>query len=373
MQWRVERIGPGEISPDWLGGSDSLYRIPTTMDPDKYPLPAHFLLSTHWRISTNLHIYLVEDVVRRGWPPIEKGPTHHPSKQLVELPTNRISEPWTLGPVPRLLLRSMLTVLPNFVRIALHKFIDKQAGYWDPEQKGSYTKYLPFGLILKRCREHTANEANALLLVEKHTSINAPRLIDSVVMDESSGFILMTQIFGHRLDDVYYRTTHEERDQIGKDLAKWIAEMRRIPNQSSYLIANTLGQPISDHQFQQETWGPFNSVGDFSNQLVRNVFDLQQHIGKRPLSLLQEKKHEVCFTHSDLHMSNIFIQNGRLSGLIDFEDSGFKPEYWEFTRALWPYGGTKLESYIYRRAFEGKYDQEWEAVAFTLSNSPMFV
>lgn len=344
------------------------------MDPDNYPLPADFLLSTHTRISTNLHIYTVEEGIRRGWPPIDKGPTLSPSEPLMILPTNWITEPWTLGPVSRLLLRSMLTVLPNFARISLHKFIDKQVEYWDPEQKGSYVKHLPFGLILKRCREHTANEANALLLVEKHTSVNAPRLIDSVVMDESSGFILMTQIFGHRLDDVYYRTTHEERDQIGKDLAKWIAEMRHIPNESSYLIANTLGKPISDHQFQQETWGPFNSVGDFNNHLVRNVFDLQQNKNQRPLSLLlQEKKYDVCFTHSDLHRSNIFIQNGRLSGLIDFEDAGFKPEYWEFTRALWPYGGIKKDSYIYRRAFEDKYEEEWEAVAFMLLNSPMFI
>lgn len=267
----------------------------------------------------------------------------------------------------------MLTVLPSFARIALYRFIDRQAEYWDPEQKGSHIKYLPFGLVLKTGRAHTANEANALLVVEKHTSVNAPRLIDSVMMDESSGFILMTQIFGDRLDLVYYRTTYEERDQIAKDLAKWIAEMRRIPNESSYLIANTLGKPISDHQFEHETWGPFNTVGDFTNHLVRNVFNIQQHKDKRPLSILQEKKHEVCFTHSDLHMSNIIVRQGRLSGLIDFEDAGFKPEYWEFTRALWPYGGNRRDSYIYRRTFEDRYEEEWEAEAFILSNSPMFI
>ena len=162
----------------------------------------------------------------------------------------------------------MLRILPSFVSIALYKFIDRQVEYWDPEQKGSDVKILPFGLVLKRGRAHTANEANALLMVEKHTSINAPRLIDSIMVDQTWGFILMTQIFGNRLDHVYYRTTHEERAQIGKDLAKWIAELRQIPNESKYLIANTLGEAISDHQFEHETWGPFNSVGDFNKHLV---------------------------------------------------------------------------------------------------------
>lgn len=267
----------------------------------------------------------------------------------------------------------MLLIIPSFIRIPFYNFIDRQVEYWDSEQEGNYVKYLPFGLCLKKSRAHTINEANALIMIEKYTSVNAPRLIDSVMIDESSGFILMTRMFGDRLDLMYYRTTFEERDQIGDDLAQWIAELRSIPNKSNYLIANTLGKSISDHQFEHETWGPFNSIEDFNNHLVRNVFDLQQHKDKRPLSVLQERRHDACFTHSDLHMTNIFVRQGRLHGLIDFEDAGFKPEYWEFTRALWPYGGNRWDSRIYRRAFAGKYEDEWEAEAFILNNSPMFL
>ncbi|KAK2760389.1 hypothetical protein FQN54_002459 [Arachnomyces sp. PD_36] len=352
--WGLELNGPEAISLDPLGGHESFYKPPSTTDPDSYPLPARFLLQTHAKISLNLHLFAVDKSIQKGWPPVDK-------------------EPYTLGRMPRFLLQSMLHILPRFLRIPLFKFIDRQVEYWDPEQKNSDVKLLPFGLVLKKGRAHTANEANALLMVEKHTSINAPRLIDSVMVDETWGFIFMTRIFGDRLDRVYYRTTHEELNQLGKDLAKWIAELRQIPNESKYLIANTLGNAISDHQFEHETWGPFNSVGDFNNHLVRNVFNLQHNINKRPLSILQERTYQACFTHSDLHMTNIFLRQGRLHGLIDFEDAGFKPEYWEFTRALWPYGGSKRDCYIYRTAFEGKYDDEWDAEAFILSNSPMFL
>lgn len=75
LQWKVQRFGPEAISPAWLGGCDSFYKPPTTADPDNYPLPVDFLLSTHRRISINLHVYTIEDRIRRGWPPIGKGPT----------------------------------------------------------------------------------------------------------------------------------------------------------------------------------------------------------------------------------------------------------------------------------------------------------
>lgn len=170
------------------------------------------------KISVNLHLFAVEDSIRRGWTSVDRGPTlvHHSCNSLA----NSATEPYTLGPIPRFFLRSLLQILPDFVRVSLYRLINKQVGFWDPKQKNSRVKILPFDLILKKGRAHTANEANALLMIEKHSSINAPRLIDSVMVDETWGFIFMTRIFGDRLDRVDYRITHEECDQIGKDLGQ---------------------------------------------------------------------------------------------------------------------------------------------------------
>lgn len=91
----------------------------------------------------------------------------------------------------------------------------------------------------------TRNEANALSLVEKHTTAPAPKLVDFVMQekgekDEEIGFILMTQAPGDRLDEVLYLMTSEERKQLGRDLGKCITQCRRIPNTTSHQIANTL-------------------------------------------------------------------------------------------------------------------------------------
>ncbi|KAK2841643.1 hypothetical protein FQN49_006054 [Arthroderma sp. PD_2] len=346
--WWIRRTPPGTISLPLLPDDDELYKVPSTVDSDSHPLPAALLLQIHGIVSRPLRILALEAQIEAGWP-------------------TKTPEPRTLGQTGKFFLRTTLHFLPNFARVKLYEFIDRWVDYWDPKQKGAHVKNLPLGLCLKRGRESTENEANALLLAEKHTSINAPRLIDSVMIDETSGFILMTRIFGDQLDNVFCLTTWEERKQIGKDLAKWIAEMRRIPNKSNYLIANTLGGPISDHRFSGEGWGPFNAISDFTDRLVR---DVTKPRNERPISVLYERKHDVCFTHSDLHMSNLFITGGRLSGIIDWENAGFKPEYWEFTRSMWPYGGDVNTGYMYRCAFDDKYEEEYKAEACILLNSP---
>ena len=53
------------------------------------------------------------------------------------------------------------------------------------------------------------------------------------------------------------------------------------------------------------------------------------------------------FTHGDLANVNIMVQDGNLTGIIDWEASGYFPAWWEFT-----YAGIGL----------GQDDQEWKAL-----------
>lgn len=43
--------------------------------------------------------------------------------------------------------------------------------------------------------------------------------------------------------------------------------------------------------------------------------------------------HNIVFTHADLNMRNVLVHNGRLSGIVDWENSGWFPEYWDYTKA----------------------------------------
>ena len=49
--------------------------------------------------------------------------------------------------------------------------------------------------------------------------------------------------------------------------------------------------------------------------------------------VLNAHKHKIVFTHNDLHFSNIMIKDGHITGIIDWADSGWYPDYWEYTSA----------------------------------------
>lgn len=51
--------------------------------------------------------------------------------------------------------------------------------------------------------------------------------------------------------------------------------------------------------------------------------------------LSQNRHHNIVFTHGDLRPRNIMAKDGNITGIIDWELSGWYPEYWEFAKALY--------------------------------------
>ena len=52
--------------------------------------------------------------------------------------------------------------------------------------------------------------------------------------------------------------------------------------------------------------------------------------------MLAAHRHEIKFTHNELHFSNIMINDGHISGIIDWRLAGWYPEYWEYNSATRP-------------------------------------
>ena len=42
----------------------------------------------------------------------------------------------------------------------------------------------------------------------------------------------------------------------------------------------------------------------------------------------------ILFAHSDLRPQNIIVKDGKVAAIIDWERSGWYPEYWEYAKAL---------------------------------------
>lgn len=196
---------------------------------------------------------------------------------------------------------------------------------------------LPFGMYLKTSsvtwHEGLANEYGALQLVRRHTHIPVPRPLD-LVSNSDKSYLLISRVPGVRLGACIDTLIDDEVKILVCDLKKSLAELRAIPKvvAPKYAITNALGEACYDHRINA-CLDYDKDRGDFVGPFV-NEDELNETLQTSALpGVSHHSGHKIVFTHGDLNMRNILIQNGRLSAIVDWENSGFYPEYWDYTKA----------------------------------------
>ena len=226
---------------------------------------------------------------------------------------------------------------------------------------------LPMGLYAKRCDRSDDNEPTALKMIEAHAPrVPAPLLIDQFQDLDDINWIIMTKMPGRRALGTVYRMSYPQRKQLADDLTSALAELHAIPNKTGHLFCGAGGGRIYDWRTAAAYGcGPYDTEDAFNNHISRGARDaLTQY---KPSAFF--KKHKSVFTHSDLFFCNVLVDNGRLSGIVDWEGSGFMPEYWDFTKAM-RVVKAREEKDIYRRIWGNTYDEELEVEQYLWNQFP---
>ncbi|KAK7963895.1 hypothetical protein PG988_010869 [Apiospora saccharicola] len=178
-----------------------------------------------------------------------------------------------------------------------------------------------------------ANEYGALSLMRQHTRMPVPRPLD-LASDSDKSYLLTSRVSGVRLGSCIDTLSEDEEHLLVYDLQKYIGQLRAIPKDatSKYAIINAVNEACYDHRVNMsldydENRGDF--VGPFVNEEQFN--EILQTPALPGVSHCSG--HKIVFTHSDLNMRNVLVHNGRLSGIVDWENSGWYPEYWDYTKA----------------------------------------
>lgn len=194
---------------------------------------------------------------------------------------------------------------------------------------------LPFDLYLRRGLVHLApkyhDEAHAVQMVEQFTQIPAPRAID-VLKSSHFSYLLITCVPGRPIGHIFNTRTDDQVKQAVTDLKGYISELRAIPNKTTeYHICNSQGGGILDWRIP-DSWREelrFKTEADFNKYLTDPFWeDIRTRASK-----LHDIHHDIVFTHGDLNPRNILALNGKIAGIVDWENAGWFPEYWEYTKA----------------------------------------
>ncbi|KAF5646163.1 kinase [Fusarium sp. NRRL 52700] len=221
-------------------------------------------------------------------------------------------------------------ITPQFIRLSTYKLLRKVGHHLYEGTSSLAVSRLPFGLYLKATNEGAFNESNALDLVQKYTSVPVPRVLD-LVADSRNTYLLTTGLRGEPLSRAGDMLSDRDCRDFVDQMQRFISEIRAIPPVGpKNHISNTLGQACSDPRIRDgNPIGPFEDEASFSQYLYHPDDPAR-------------RGHQTVFTHADLNLRNILVdkvtrldgtRGWAISGIVDWENSGFYPEYWDCTKA----------------------------------------
>ncbi len=93
-----------------------------------------------------------------------------------------------------------------------------------------------------------------------------------------------------------------------------------------------------------QAYGPFPSLQSFYDHLLSTAEKLNEPVASSIHRDLLDAAHshspssQTVFTHSDLAPRNILVHNGEISAILDWEQSGWWPYWWEHSKSLFAIG-----------------------------------
>ncbi|KAK2794550.1 hypothetical protein FQN52_008131 [Onygenales sp. PD_12] len=266
---------------------------------------------------------------------------------------------------PSLLLR-LYHLVPQSVRLFLYRLLLPIGTclYGTGTYGVLNVQRLPFNLYLKRApSQRLVSEARALELVAKHTTLNAPRVLDFIELPTAEGcWMLTTRIVGDVAGKCLPLMDAEQLEQFSIDFRDYVEQIRSIPNPYPHLICSPLGGECQDCRIDHDNGGngPYDSIGELNKRLMDICSPIPEDADRALVAAIHSRPYRVFFAHADLKPGNVLVHGGRLSGFVDWEFAGWYPEYWEYSKACYVVYRWQLWLETMKKTFPDYHD-EWRA------------
>ncbi|EPS43124.1 hypothetical protein H072_2871 [Dactylellina haptotyla CBS 200.50] len=199
-------------------------------------------------------------------------------------------------------------------------------------------------IIVKYGSDVRVKEADTIDFIRENTQIPVPKIhavythgpfdrpeFDAI--DEYDTYIFMDYIEGETLEKMW--PNFDEKDKVGimDELKGHLEELR---NMEGTYVGSLENGPVLDQILEyQPNKGPFTSVTEFHETLIDAYAKVYKGDVKPYLrGMLSTREHTIVFTHADFRPANIMVKDGHVVGIIDWEMSGWYPEWWEFAKAF---------------------------------------
>lgn len=206
--------------------------------------------------------------------------------------------------------------------------------------------------IAKHGRGVEEIEGQVLLFLEHHLKAHhsLPKLY-AMYRIPSTGHVclIMQRMPGMSLDQLWPTLNNLEKSDICAKLNDIITSIRSIPAPPLYgsvLQGRFHHYLLYSPDYNKEMCGPFDSEEQFNAALVKRIRSAWEDMGKHSFRADFYEKHlgkvlighKPVFSHSDVQRKNVLVNRDTSQGftvsLIDWEEAGWFPSYWEYFTAL---------------------------------------
>jgi aminoglycoside phosphotransferase (APT) family kinase protein len=204
----------------------------------------------------------------------------------------------------------------------------------------STIKRYPDNTVVKSGGKKRRESEAAALRVAAELGLPTPRVheIKEGGDDENNEVtVRMDFVEGQTLESLWPTLSEEEKRDYCRHLREILDTMRKAewPGTS---IGSCGGGPVFDPRlYGVKIGGPFRNEEDL-NKFVLDIHDKTPQPMRDALAKAQRTDHRIVFTHGDLHLDNIMVKDGKITGLIDWEFAGWYPEYWEYVKYCYSSG-----------------------------------
>ncbi|KJZ70885.1 hypothetical protein HIM_09750 [Hirsutella minnesotensis 3608] len=180
-------------------------------------------------------------------------------------------------------------------------------------------------------------EAETMRFVSRNTTIPVPKVY-CAFEHKGRGYIVMEAIQGQSLWHGWVRRSQESKEKILLNLRLMIQQLHSLQPPDNGGVANVSGGPVYDQRLpKNHFWGPFPSIHAFHMKLCDGLGGRHRETLPPDLQKLVEFYNQSwprsTFTHGDLSSSNIIARDDEIIGIVDWENAGWLPLYWEYTSA----------------------------------------
>jgi aminoglycoside phosphotransferase (APT) family kinase protein len=183
--------------------------------------------------------------------------------------------------------------------------------------------------VVKSGPDILPSEAETMRFIAAKTSIPIPRVYEEGSDPVPS--ITMDYVEGVSLDTVWNWLPEEQKLDLADQLKGLLSELRSLKGQ--YIGSLHRGKASDGRRFDLKG-GPFDTEDEFNHFLLSDRLKATPTILHDIALRSLRTDHEIVFTHADFTPRNIMVKDGRVVALLDWEYSGWYPEYWEFVKTF---------------------------------------